>query len=61
VQAFIAPLVIGGTAAPAAVGGRGVAHLADARRLQDVAVHRCGADTLVSGYLRRVAWPEGET
>ena len=57
VYAFVAPLVIGGTEAPAAVGGRGAARLADAQRLRDVDVCRCGADTLVSGYVRRVAWP----
>lgn len=58
VVAFIAPIVIGGRDAPGAVGGRGPAALAEARRLLDTQVRLVGADTLVSGYLRRVAWPE---
>jgi diaminohydroxyphosphoribosylaminopyrimidine deaminase/5-amino-6-(5-phosphoribosylamino)uracil reductase len=58
VMAFIAPLVIGGVGAPGAVGGRGAGPLAEARRLHDVEVRRVGADTLVSGWIRRVEWPE---
>lgn len=53
VHAVIAPLVIGGTAL-AAVGGRGVLHMEEARRLHDVTVERLGADVLVTGYLRRL-------
>jgi diaminohydroxyphosphoribosylaminopyrimidine deaminase/5-amino-6-(5-phosphoribosylamino)uracil reductase len=58
VLAFIAPLVIGGVAAPPAVGGHGAGLLADAHRLRDVEVRRLGADTLLSGYIRRVTWPD---
>ena len=57
VMAFVAPFVLGG-AAPAAVGGEGVARLAEAPRLLDPEVRRIGADTLISGPLRTVVWPE---
>ncbi len=51
---FVAPIVIGGRAAPTAVGGRGVAHLARAPRLADVRVIRAGPDVCVEG---RVVYP----
>jgi diaminohydroxyphosphoribosylaminopyrimidine deaminase/5-amino-6-(5-phosphoribosylamino)uracil reductase len=47
---FIAPLVIGGRDARAAVGGAGAERLADAMRLRDVGVTRRGADVEVTGY-----------
>lgn len=56
--AFLAPMVIGGTQAPGAVGGQGVATLAAAPRLLQSEVRRVGVDTLVAGYLRRAAWLE---
>jgi diaminohydroxyphosphoribosylaminopyrimidine deaminase/5-amino-6-(5-phosphoribosylamino)uracil reductase len=51
---FIAPLVIGGRDAPAAVGGAGVEKLADAMRLRDVEITRRGEDVEITGY------PKGE-
>jgi len=50
VHAVIAPLVIGGRDAPAAVAGRGVERMAEALRLRDVVVDRLGEDMLVTGY-----------
>lgn len=50
---FIAPLVIGGRLAPAAVGGTGAARMADALRLQDVRTRRFGADLAIFGYVAR--------
>ncbi|MGD9572143.1 MAG: bifunctional diaminohydroxyphosphoribosylaminopyrimidine deaminase/5-amino-6-(5-phosphoribosylamino)uracil reductase RibD [Thermoleophilia bacterium] len=49
---FLAPMLIGGAGAPAAIGGDGVAVLADAPRLRDVEVERVGEDVLVTGRLR---------
>lgn len=46
---FVAPLIIGGRTAVPAVGGRGVAALADARRLQDVRWELCGEDLVLEG------------
>ena len=51
VHAVIAPLVIGGKDAPAAVAGRGVERMAEALRLRDIVVDRLGEDTLITGYL----------
>jgi diaminohydroxyphosphoribosylaminopyrimidine deaminase/5-amino-6-(5-phosphoribosylamino)uracil reductase len=52
VYAFVAPRIIGGVEAPAAVGGRGVDRLEDALPLRDVEVQRVGGDLVVSGYCR---------
>jgi diaminohydroxyphosphoribosylaminopyrimidine deaminase/5-amino-6-(5-phosphoribosylamino)uracil reductase len=53
VQAIVAPIIIGGKAAPTAVAGRGARRMADALRLRDVAVERLGEDVLVTGYTGR--------
>ncbi len=50
VHAVVAPLVIGGREAPAAVAGRGVERMAEALRLREVSVERLGDDVLVTGY-----------
>ncbi len=50
VHAILAPMIIGGAEAPAAVAGVGAARMADALRLQDVSVERLGDDVLVTGY-----------
>ncbi len=44
---FIAPLIFGGTLAPPALGGSGVATPAQAVRLTQVRRRRCGADLLI--------------
>ena len=44
---FVAPLIIGGRRAPAAVGGEGIRRLAQAVRLINVSVRRIGADLCV--------------
>ncbi len=49
VVAFVAPLLIGGAAAPGAVGDPGVADLAAAWRWQWVTVTRVGADVMLEG------------
>jgi diaminohydroxyphosphoribosylaminopyrimidine deaminase/5-amino-6-(5-phosphoribosylamino)uracil reductase len=47
---FLAPLLIGGKEAPTIAGGKGVAHLRDALRLERMAVRRIGPDLLITGY-----------
>jgi diaminohydroxyphosphoribosylaminopyrimidine deaminase/5-amino-6-(5-phosphoribosylamino)uracil reductase len=50
VQAIIAPIIIGGQEAPAAVAGSGAHRMADALCLRDVTIERLGEDVLVTGY-----------
>lgn len=50
VQAFIAPLIIGGRDAPMPVGGTGAARIAEAWRLAAVHVQELGPDVLIGGY-----------
>jgi diaminohydroxyphosphoribosylaminopyrimidine deaminase/5-amino-6-(5-phosphoribosylamino)uracil reductase len=54
VVAFIAPVVIGGSTAPGAVGGKGRATMAEVPRLRRLRVRRLGDDVMITGYLR---WP----
>lgn len=51
VQWFLAPMLIGGDQAPGALGGDGVASLAEAGRLRELAVTRIGHDLLCTGRL----------
>lgn len=55
VLCFQAPMLIGGQAAPGPLGGRGVARIADARRLHHVHIETFGDDLLVRGDLN-VHW-----
>ena len=50
VVAYVAPIVIGGRAAPTPVGGAGVEHLADALQLRDVDVAELDRDIIITGY-----------
>jgi diaminohydroxyphosphoribosylaminopyrimidine deaminase / 5-amino-6-(5-phosphoribosylamino)uracil reductase len=50
---FIAPKIVGGTAAPGAVGGQGVELMSDALELENVTVTQRGRDIEVTGYPRR--------
>jgi diaminohydroxyphosphoribosylaminopyrimidine deaminase / 5-amino-6-(5-phosphoribosylamino)uracil reductase len=52
IHAFIAPLVVGGSAAPTAIGGVGIAELASAVRLEDWSVDRLGDDLSVHGIVK---------
>ena len=51
VQAFIAPIIIGG-AGKSPVGGTGVAAIAAAMRLENVSLERIGPDILATGRVR---------
>ena len=51
---IVAPMLIGGRAAPGSVGGTGVAHLARAIRLREVSCRRVGPDLCVEA---RVVYP----
>ena len=52
VHAFIAPLLMGGTAAPTPIGGTGFDSPQTALRLADMTVEQAGVDILVTGYPR---------
>ena len=53
VAAFLAPILIGGSAAPGAVGGEGVGRLADAHRLENLVIRRIGDDLIIEGDVHR--------
>ena len=55
---FIAPKIIGGAGGLSAVGGRGVAGVADALRLHSLHVTPIGTDVLVDGALSEWEWDE---
>lgn len=44
------PIIIGGSDAPAAIGGKGAADLVEALRLKDLTVIRLGIDIEITGY-----------
>lgn len=50
---YVAPLLIGGKAAPSPVGGIGAAHLPEAVRIKNTTVERCGADFKITGYIEK--------
>jgi diaminohydroxyphosphoribosylaminopyrimidine deaminase/5-amino-6-(5-phosphoribosylamino)uracil reductase len=50
VVAFIAPVIVGGAAAPSPVAGRGVKRIADAMVLHRVRMERFGRDMALIGY-----------
>jgi diaminohydroxyphosphoribosylaminopyrimidine deaminase/5-amino-6-(5-phosphoribosylamino)uracil reductase len=54
VVACIAPKIIGGAGAKAAVGGRGTARMADVEALQEVKRRWVGGDAWIDGYLTDV-------
>ena len=47
---FLAPILIGGKEAPTIAGGKGVAHLRDALRLDHLTLRRLGPDLLITAY-----------
>jgi diaminohydroxyphosphoribosylaminopyrimidine deaminase/5-amino-6-(5-phosphoribosylamino)uracil reductase len=49
---FVAPKIVGGTAAPSAIGGTGVEKMADALELERVEMVQRGKDLEISGYPR---------
>lgn len=53
VKAFLAPIIIGGEEARAAVGGKGIARLSDCFKLKQLKVEMVGEDIMVSGYVAR--------
>jgi diaminohydroxyphosphoribosylaminopyrimidine deaminase / 5-amino-6-(5-phosphoribosylamino)uracil reductase len=57
VSFFLAPIIIGGRAAPNAIGGEGAEKLVDALELQDVEVIERGRDIEVTGYPKRLSEP----
>jgi len=45
-----APLIIGGSDAPNAIGGKGAGRLSDALKLTDLSIKQLGADIETTGY-----------
>jgi diaminohydroxyphosphoribosylaminopyrimidine deaminase / 5-amino-6-(5-phosphoribosylamino)uracil reductase len=45
-----APILIGGSEAPVAIGGSGVSRLSEAFRLKDIEIERLGEDIEITGY-----------
>ncbi|MFW6188824.1 MAG: bifunctional diaminohydroxyphosphoribosylaminopyrimidine deaminase/5-amino-6-(5-phosphoribosylamino)uracil reductase RibD [Planctomycetota bacterium] len=52
VMAFVAPLVLGGEAAPSGVGGAGSARVEQAKQLGEPRMQRSGPDVLLEGWVR---------
>lgn len=50
VSFFIAPILVGGSEAPAAIGGSGVESIADAVNLENLSVVHHGRDVEITGY-----------
>ena len=50
VTLIISPIIIGGTEAPNAIGGKGIEHIADANRLSNIEITRFGDDIEITGY-----------
>lgn len=50
---FLAPKLIGGDQAPGALGGRGLSALSEAPVIEDISMHRFGADICIEGYLAK--------
>ena len=53
VSFFIAPIIIGGRDAQAAIGGTGAPRIADAVNLRDVEIRERGRDVELTGYISR--------
>ncbi len=53
VIAFVAPVIIGGEAAKAAVAGTGVDKIKDAMRLERISTERFGSDIMITGYIKK--------
>lgn len=58
VSFFIAPLIIGGNDARAAVAGSGASRIAEATRLRDVRITQHGSDVEITGYTGTVTSDE---
>lgn len=50
---FVAPIIIGGEAAKAAVAGNGVDKIKDALKLERINTERFGGDIMITGYIKR--------
>jgi diaminohydroxyphosphoribosylaminopyrimidine deaminase/5-amino-6-(5-phosphoribosylamino)uracil reductase len=53
VNAYMAPMLIGGTGAPGPIGGQGVARIEESLRLRDMETMALGEDLLISGHVHR--------
>ena len=54
VTVFVAPLIIGGSAATSAIGGLGAANISEAWQLEDVEIAKHGSDLEITGYPAKV-------
>ena len=51
---FVAPLIIGGSDAPSAIGGLGAAKISDAWHLENIEIVKHGSDLEITGYPAKV-------
>lgn len=53
VRIYVAPIILGGKNSPSIIGGQGVSTIAEADKLSNVEIKRCGIDFVLEGYIKK--------